>query len=119
MQLNKASKKTAKTAEKPAVTEPEKASVAEPTAKPRTSKSSKPKKNELTEMASGTHHHKPVSSTTAPQPEGKPLNDRPSWTINPNQIAELAYSYWVERGFTHESSEEDWLRAEKTLAAAR
>ncbi len=119
MQLNKASKKTAKTAEKPVVTEPEKAAVAEPMAKPRTSKSSKPKKNELTEMASGKHHHKAVSSTAAPQPESKPFNDRPSWTIHPNEIAELAYSYWMERGCTHGSSEEDWLRAEKTLAAAR
>jgi len=124
MQLNKASKKTAKKAEKSLVTEPEQAAVTESTARSRASKSSKPKKNELTEMASGTHHHKtasaPASESSVPatQPENRPLSDRPSRTIHPHQIAELAYSYWVERGCAHGSPEEDWLRAEKSLAAA-
>ncbi len=114
MQLNKASKKTAKTAEKPVSAAPEKAAAAEQTAKPRISKSSKPKKNELTEMASGTHHHKPTAPSAT-----KALDDAPSRTIHPNQVAELAYSYWVARGCTHGSSEEDWLRAERPLAAVR
>ncbi len=123
MQLNKASKKTTKTAEEPVIAAPEKAAEADQTAKPRTSKSSKPKKNELTEMASGTHHHKPASTSSsgvaapAASSESKPLSDRPSGTIHPARIAELAYSYWVERGCTHGSSEEDWLRAEKALVA--
>jgi hypothetical protein len=30
-------------------------------------------------------------------------------------IAELAYSYWVRRGCTGGSPEEDWLRAEREL----
>jgi hypothetical protein len=33
------------------------------------------------------------------------------------QIACLAYSYWVERGCQGGSPEEDWLRAERELAA--
>lgn len=119
MQLNKGSKKTEKTAEKPVIAAPERAAAAEETATPHTSKSSKPKKNELTEMGSGTHRHKLVSSNAAPQSQSKPLSDRPSRTFHPNQVAELAYSYWEERGCTHGSSEEDWLRAEKALAAAR
>jgi hypothetical protein len=31
------------------------------------------------------------------------------------EIARLAYAYWVERGCPHGSSEEDWFRAETTL----
>jgi DUF2934 family protein len=31
------------------------------------------------------------------------------------KIAELAYSYWVSRGYQGGSPEEDWLRAEQEL----
>ena len=31
------------------------------------------------------------------------------------EIASLAYAYWVERGYTSGSPEEDWLRAEAEL----
>ncbi len=128
MQLNKSSKKTAKAAEQTVVAA-EKNAAPEPVTKPRSSKSSKPNKTELTEMASGTHHHKVapapepapakslISQSPAPQAEAKPLVDTPSHVISPNRIAELAYSYWLERGCIEGSSEEDWLRAEKALAA--
>ena len=33
-------------------------------------------------------------------------------------IADLAYSYWEERGRQGGSAEEDWLRAEQELRAA-
>lgn len=33
----------------------------------------------------------------------------------PQEIAELAYSYWVSRGCQGGSPEEDWLRAEMQL----
>jgi DUF2934 family protein len=35
------------------------------------------------------------------------------------EIAQLAYSYWEARGFQGGSPEEDWLRAEQELRAAR
>jgi hypothetical protein len=33
-------------------------------------------------------------------------------------VAALAYSYWVARGYTGGSAEEDWLRAERELSLA-
>lgn len=33
------------------------------------------------------------------------------------EIATLAYSYWVQRGYQGGSAEEDWFRAEKQLVA--
>ena len=38
--------------------------------------------------------------------------------VSQEQIAQLAYSYWVERGYTPGSPEEDWLRAEQELKAS-
>ena len=35
------------------------------------------------------------------------------------EIARLAHSYWVARGYSHGSSVEDWLRAEEELRAKR
>jgi Protein of unknown function (DUF2934) len=34
---------------------------------------------------------------------------------NPRKIAQLAYSYWEERGCPYGSAEEDWFRAEREL----
>ena len=34
------------------------------------------------------------------------------------EIAQLAYSYWEQRGYTGGSSEEDWLRAERELRSS-
>jgi hypothetical protein len=34
-----------------------------------------------------------------------------------NEIAALAYTYWVDRGHQGGSPEEDWLRAERELRA--
>ena len=44
----------------------------------------------------------------------QPVTDAPTQ----EQIACLAYSYWVERGYQGGSPEEDWLRAERELADA-
>lgn len=37
-------------------------------------------------------------------------------SVTREAIAERAYFYWAERGFTHGSAEEDWNRAEADLA---
>ena len=37
--------------------------------------------------------------------------------IEHQEIARLAYSYWVARGCQEGSPEEDWLRAERQLRA--
>jgi hypothetical protein len=31
------------------------------------------------------------------------------------EIAKLAYSYWIARGYSHGGAQEDWLRAEQEL----
>jgi hypothetical protein len=34
-------------------------------------------------------------------------------------VAKLAYSYWIARGYSHGRADEDWLRAEAELAGKR
>jgi hypothetical protein len=51
----------------------------------------------------------PVATQSATQPAPN--------TASPDQIAALAYSYWVARGYQGGSQEEDWLRAEQELQA--
>ena len=35
--------------------------------------------------------------------------------VSHEEIARLAHHYWVERGYQHGNSTEDWLRAEREL----
>jgi hypothetical protein len=41
-----------------------------------------------------------------------------SLEITNDAVAQLAYSYWADRGYQGGSPEEDWLRAEQELRAA-
>jgi len=79
-------------------------------------------------MTSGKHLHKlasPAIGESAPANTGKTASTlhveakaaqgAPPVAIGHEQIAELAYSYWVERGYTGGSADEDWIRAERTL----
>jgi len=50
----------------------------------------------------------PVTAELEASPDASP--DR-------EEIASLAYSFWVERGYQGGSPEEDWLRAEQQLSA--
>jgi hypothetical protein len=45
----------------------------------------------------------------------------PTVAVEPSEdaIAKLAYSYWVARGCQGGSPDEDWLRAEQELRAAK
>jgi DUF2934 family protein len=39
--------------------------------------------------------------------------------LSMDSIAQLAYSYWEQRGYQGGSAEEDWLRAERELRGAK
>jgi cytoskeletal protein RodZ len=109
MQLKKPSKKTVKPAEQaPAVAAIEQDT---PVAKPRAARSSK-KKSELSDMASATHHHKATSPASTATNK---VIDKSAQPVTRERVAELAYSYWVERNYQHGNHEEDWFRAEKFL----
>jgi hypothetical protein len=128
MQSNKSSKKTVKkTAEKapiaaaPAAVAPARSAAAEVKPKPLAKKSSTPKKKSEEKMAaSPSHHHKIVSAPAEPQlvetvTVTETITHSVSRVVTHEEIAELAHSYWVERGYTHGSPHEDWHRAEQEL----
>lgn len=39
----------------------------------------------------------------------------PRREVTQEEIAKLAYSYWIARGHSHGGAQEDWLRAEREL----
>jgi len=139
MQSIKASKKT-KIADETGASVPEMNTAAEPKENPRASRSSKLKK-ETSEM--GPAKHRKSSSAASPiesSPAVKTTIDAPiidsvgvlkpaekseigslSAEISPSheEVAKLAYSYWVSRGYAAGSPESDWLRAEHELKSRR
>jgi len=134
MQSSNAPKK-AKIAEEKSAPVPEISTAAEGTSKPRTSRSSKLKK-ETSERGSAKHRKATSPETVV---ESSPIVDAPvidsvgvltpaegrakiatnSTEISPSheEIARLAHSYWVARGYANGSPEQDWLRAERELRA--
>lgn len=135
MQSNRASKKT-KIAEEKMAPASEMNASAEGLSKPRTSRSSKLKK-EGSETGPAKHRKTSVTETVVPTPVvAAPIID-PVGVVTPvaemtvvaaaaasakiqpthEEIAKLAHSYWVSRGYTHGSMEQDWLRAERELSA--
>ena len=56
---------------------------------------------------------RPVAAVAADSSVTQPVLEGPTR----EDIALLAYSYWEARGFQGGSPEEDWLRAERELAA--
>jgi hypothetical protein len=142
MQLNKTSKKTRNIAEETIASAPEISAAAEGTPKPRTTRSSKTKKTETTETGLVNHHHK--TSSVAEKPKSAPVTSSivdPVGVVAPpvepesltraaaagagssdiahEDVAKLAYSYWIARGYSHGGAEQDWLRAEQELKAKR
>lgn len=65
-----------------------------------------------------THKHKittPPVETAPPQADVQPSAPAPSH----QEIATLAYSFWVSRGYQGDFHLEDWLRAEQELLRSR
>ncbi len=54
----------------------------------------------------------PVGVIAAPENGTGPQHSR-------EDVAKLAYSYWIVRGYSHGMADEDWLRAEAELAGKR
>jgi hypothetical protein len=54
----------------------------------------------------------PVGVVTAAENVALPQHSR-------EDVAKLAYSYWVARGYSHGQADEDWLRAEAELTGKR
>ncbi len=50
-----------------------------------------------------------------PQRERLVAANPSSSMLDPEMVAQLAYSYWEARGYDGGSPEEDWLRAEQEL----
>lgn len=148
MQFNKASKKTRNTAEETNASAPENNAAGEGTPKPRTTRSSKTKKAETTESGPVNHHHKASSATPdkpksaaaaasgaitstivdpvgvlTPAVEPEPLNAMAAASkpreVTHEEVAKLAYSYWIARGYGQGGAEQDWLRAERELNSKR
>jgi hypothetical protein len=130
MQFSKTSKKTRNRAEEaPAGTE---MALQGDTSKPRTTRSSKSKSVETSDTGSAKHHKPATKSSAEP---AAPANEAIAMgaaasssavagfpatstsAVTEHEIAKLAYSYWVARGFAPGSPEQDWLRAERELRA--
>lgn len=95
------------------------------------------------------HHHKAISATAekpkaaaaaatagpvvssivdpvgivTPAIEAEPANTietaSTSREVSREDVAALAYTYWIARGYGHGGAEEDWLRAEQELKTKR
>lgn len=121
MQFIKRSKKTPKMSEETAAV-PQSATEAE-SAKPRSTRSSKSKPSETPETGSAKHRKatKPsaaaevAAAPEAVKQENSDVTSKPA--VTHEEIAALAHSYWVARGYAHGSPEQDWLRAERELQA--
>jgi hypothetical protein len=81
---------------------------------------------EIVVSAAVPTRHKPATARAkrpTPAPAPAPAPAAPVTRIVPaapsrEDVASLAYSYWLARGCQGGSPEEDWLRAERELAAA-
>ena len=60
----------------------------------------------------------PVTAAEAPVTQPVPSGLLQEKGLSQEQVASLAYSYWVARGYQGGSPEQDWLRAERELLAA-
>jgi hypothetical protein len=120
MQFSKTSKKTRQNAEETAAV-PEIAAQAEVNSNPRTTRSSKSKSSSPSETGAVKHRKsasKPAAQTPEPATVAQTAIPVPAKReIKHEDIALLAHSYWVARGYAPGSPEQDWLEAERELKA--
>jgi hypothetical protein len=67
-------------------------------------------------IATSPRKARPATTTT---PAAMVESAAAAYSPAPEEIAALAYSYWVTRGYQDGCPEEDWLRAEQELLSAR
>src|SRR5579884_1475995 len=58
-------------------------------------------------------------ATESSQSSNTPITETAPRSATREEIAKLAHSYWVARGYAHGFAEEDWLRAERELNGKR
>ena len=115
MQFTKASKKTRKIADEELTAAPETVAAAEVKPKTRTLRSSKTKKSDAVGSASPTHHHKVSGVVIAETSVSATRLLAVNREVTHEDIARLAYSFWIARANEPGSAEGDWLRAEREL----
>jgi hypothetical protein len=120
MQSNKPSKKTRKVAEESGSATAEAGNQPKASAGSRSARSSKIERVETSDLGSGMHRHK-VGLSMPDEPAitgegGMKSMSTSARTATHEEIAKLAFSYWIARGYAHGSAEQDWLRAEQELS---
>jgi hypothetical protein len=78
-----------------------------------------PAKKSATKSADAPKPAAKKAATKAPSAEAESVTKLPGKRKPPthDEIAQLAHTYWQQRGSHHGSEAEDWLRAERELNA--
>ncbi len=133
MQSSNPSKKKRKIADEKSAPAPEATVAAEPQMSSRFVTSSRKKTDTLVDAGAGKTHRKLSSPLSLDASRQESPVDEPAKTmgaaagaeqtfttreVSEEEIAKLAHSYWVERGYAHGHSNADWLRAEQELNAS-
>jgi len=91
--------------------------------KARSAKTKSAAEPKSTAKLNGTHVNGAAEATAAAKPrktaakKGKLLEMASPAGVSHEQVAQLAFRYWRERGCQHGHHEEDWRRAEHDLRA--
>jgi hypothetical protein len=100
-------------ARKPVLFESDVSGIAPPVGPVKKPKSTRPK---ISAKPRRTSPRKPPVVTARPEPAEAPL---PVHGLDQEEVARLAYAYWLERGGQGGSAENDWYRAEQELRARK